>query len=141
MHSNDYRLLTKTTVKEEYLLTDEELADASVLPFMTKPNPYKSTWSDMQLYLSMHVEIFSIAKWGSLEGLQQEISKRENTKEVRKEKKFKAKLKELRLKTRSKSFSASSSRANNRHVHCFELVAAGLKRCTECQLEIEEEEI
>ncbi|PJF19477.1 DNA repair protein [Paramicrosporidium saccamoebae] len=141
IHSNNYRLLTKTTVKDEYLLTDEELADTSVLPFMTKPNPYKSTWSDMQLYLSMHVEKFAVKKWGSLEALQQEITRRESTKEARKEKKFKEKLKELRLKTRSKSSSALSSRASRRHVHCFEIVAAGLKRCTECQLEVEEEDI
>lgn len=92
LHANCYSLLTKTTAKEEYLLTDEELADTSILPFMTKPNPYKSSWSDMHLYLAMHVRDYALKKWGSLEALQQELEHRSQAKECRKEKHFKQKL-------------------------------------------------
>lgn len=89
---NQYSLITKTTAKENYLLTEEELNDSSVLPYMTKPNPYKSTWSDMQLYLAEHVEKFAISKWRSLDGLDSELAKRVKAKESRKERQFQDKL-------------------------------------------------
>ena len=92
MYSEKYKLITKTTTREEYLLTEEELCDTNVLPFITKPNPYKSSWSDMQLYLTGHVRNFAISKWGSMEALQQELERRVHVKESRTEKKFKDKL-------------------------------------------------
>lgn len=87
-----YQMITKTTAREEFLLTDEELADKEHLPYMTKPNPHKSTWSDMHLYLLGDVRKFALSKWGSLEALQEELERRSLAKEVRKERKFKEKL-------------------------------------------------
>ena len=42
-HAERYSLLTKTEVKEDYLLTDAELADGELLPHLLKKNPHKST--------------------------------------------------------------------------------------------------
>lgn len=85
-------MITKTTAREEFLLTDEELADTERLPHMTKPNPHKSTWSDMHLYLLGDVRRFAFGKWGSLEALQEELAQRSVAKRARKERKFKEKL-------------------------------------------------
>lgn len=87
-----YQLITKTTAREEFLLTDEELADGQRLPHMTKPNPHKSTWSDMHLYLLGDVRRFALDKWGSLEALREELEKRALTREAKKERKFREKL-------------------------------------------------
>lgn len=96
-----YSLLTKTECKQDYLLTDPELKDASRLPFWEKPNPHKSTWSNMLLYLRSQVEAFAWDKWGTPEELDKEWEKRNQVKIDRKEKKRKEKLKEIRKLTRT----------------------------------------
>lgn len=83
--------------KQDYLLTDEELSDHTVLPCMTKPNPHKATWSEMQLYLSAQVEKFAIEKWGSLEAIQDEIEKRTELKHSKKVQRFNSKVKGMCL--------------------------------------------
>lgn len=83
-----YSLIVKTSAKQDFLLTDEELQDSAIFPSIRKPNPHKSTWTDMQLFLSMHVRQFAIEKWGSLAMLQEEINRRSHDKEMRKEKKY-----------------------------------------------------
>jgi DNA-repair protein complementing XP-A cells len=52
-----YSLITKTEAKEDYLLTDPELKDTELLPHWSKPNPHKSTWNDMMLYVREMVTI------------------------------------------------------------------------------------
>jgi DNA-repair protein complementing XP-A cells len=63
-----YTLLTKTEVKEDYLLTDEELRDAARVPFWERPNPHKRTYAHMKLFLREQVEQFAFEKWGGAEG-------------------------------------------------------------------------
>lgn len=92
LKSEKYKLITKTTAKELYLLTDEELCDQGALPFILKPNPLNPSWSEMQLYLSMHVDDFAKKKWGSLDALEQEINCREARKGVQQEKRFNKRL-------------------------------------------------
>lgn len=144
VHSDRYSLITKTTAREEFLLTEEELADKEHLPFITKPNPHKSTWSDMHLYLRENVINFSIKKWGSLEALEKEINAREAAKEARKEKRFKEKLKELKRKTRSSAIKNSLSQPNpERHRHSFDSDSnnnGGQRICKICGIKIEQEE-
>ena len=84
--------MTKTDVRDQFLLTDEELRDGNVLPSVSIPNPRKSTWSNMQLYLREQVVEFAVKKWGSLEAIEQEIQKRSIQLQSRKEKKFKARI-------------------------------------------------
>ncbi|CAO3627299.1 unnamed protein product [Cunninghamella blakesleeana] len=52
-----YSLITKTEAREDYLLTDPELRDTELLPHWSKPNPRKSTWNNMMLYVREMVNI------------------------------------------------------------------------------------
>ncbi|TAQ88462.1 hypothetical protein B7494_g3245 [Chlorociboria aeruginascens] len=100
-----YSLLTKTEAKDDYLLTDPELKDPELLPHLNKPNPHKSHWHDMMLFLRYQVEEYAFnTKWGSAEALDAEFEKREVDKKKRKEDKFKSKLQELKKKTRTEAY-------------------------------------
>ena len=157
-----YSLLTKSEAREDYLLTDEELRDAELLPRLEKPNPHKSTWHSMMLYLRFQVEeyAFSDRKWGSTAALDAEFERRQVENKRRKEAKFKTKLEELKKKTRVEAYRRSRVAAdgagrearfgdkvvgrNDRHEH--EWGAAVMdpqtgetsKRCVECGMECEE---
>ncbi|KAJ1338748.1 DNA-repair protein [Microdochium nivale] len=101
-----YSLLTKTECKDDYLLTDPELRDDELLPHLSKPNPHKSHWHDMMLFLRCQVEeyAFSDKKWGSTEALDAEFERREADKKKRKEAKFKEKLLDLKKRTRTDAY-------------------------------------
>lgn len=88
-----YTIITKTQAKNEYLLTDEELADASLLPSISRKNPHNPRWADMKLYLRKQVRDFSIKKHGSEEAIEEALSNRKSTKTDRKSKQFLKKLK------------------------------------------------
>lgn len=140
-HPERYSLLTKTECKEDYLLTDREfnihhlraeegklrsswcsaeLKDEELLPHLLRPNPHRSSYSNMMLYLRCQVESFAFSdkKWGSPEALDAEFEKRQKEKKARKEKKFEAKLKDLRRKTKS---NLHVQRKEAAHVHEFVL--------------------
>ncbi|KAK4120378.1 DNA repair protein [Parathielavia appendiculata] len=107
-----YSLLTKTECKEDYLLTDPELKDEELLPHLNKPNPHKSHWHDMMLFLRYQVEDYAFnQKWGSPEALDVEFEKREADKKRRKEAKFKEKLLDLKRKTRTDAFRRNNAKA------------------------------
>ncbi|KAI0479509.1 XPA protein C-terminus-domain-containing protein [Xylariaceae sp. FL0804] len=106
-----YSLLTKTECREDYLLTDPELRDADLLPHLSRPNPHKSHWHDMMLFLRYQVEEFAFAtKWGSAEALDAEFARREADKKRRKEAKFKGKLLELKKRTRTDTYRRQQGR-------------------------------
>ncbi|KAI5970171.1 RAD14 [Candida margitis] len=139
-----YSLLVKTECKEDYLLTEPELQDLSLLPRIEKPNPHG--YSRMQLFLRFQVEEFAFKKWGSSEGLDLEWERREQNKLKRKEKKYQDALREMRKKTRAEEFTRKlrhGKSLNERHVHDW---SAPLKmsentikrRCIECGIEVEE---
>ncbi|KAI5301819.1 hypothetical protein KEM56_001319, partial [Ascosphaera pollenicola] len=96
-----YSLLTKTEAREDYLLTEPELKDEELLPHLERPNPHKSTWNNMMLFLRFQVEeyAFSPKKWGSPEALDEEFARREALKKKQKESKFKSRLQELKKRT------------------------------------------
>ena len=152
-----YSLLTKTEAKEDYLLTDPELRDEELLPHLERPNPHKSTWNNMMLFLRYQVEeyAFSDKKWGSPAALDEEFEKRENEKRRRKEEKFKTKLKELKKRTRVEAYRRGRQQdgrgANfgdelgrgGKHTHSWGRAVenedgVGVKTCVECGMEIEE---
>ena len=160
-----YSLLTKTEAREDYLLTDPELKDEKLLPRLERPNPHKSTWNNMQLYLRFQVEeyAFSDRKWGSSEALDAEFEKRQAETKRRKEKKFKDKLADLKKRTlfdahkRQRATMLKGSDRNaageanfgdriegGKHVHEWGRsvqdpeTGMSVKRCTDCGMEVEE---
>ncbi|KAL1608152.1 DNA repair protein rad14 [Paraconiothyrium brasiliense] len=157
-----YSLLTKTEAKEDYLLTDPELKDETILPHLERPNPHKSNWQNMQLFLRMQVEhyAFSAAKWGSTEALDEEYEKRQKTSKAKKEKKFNKKLQELKKRTRVEAYKRARQEGGDgatigqfgqkirglgdMHVHEWgrsvmdKQTGLSKKRCEECGMEVEE---
>ncbi|THC92528.1 hypothetical protein EYZ11_008011 [Aspergillus tanneri] len=176
-HPEKYSLLTKTEAKEDYLLTDRELylglwapeskeltpfsaaelRDEELLPHLERPNPHKSTWNNMMLYLRYQVEeyAFSSKKWGSAEALDAEFERRENEKKRRREAKFKTKLQDLKKRTRVDAYRRNRQGAaggsfgddlgnNRKHVHQWGRsvenaeTGIGVKKCIDCGMEVEE---
>ncbi|ERS95481.1 DNA repair protein [Sporothrix schenckii ATCC 58251] len=157
-----YSLLTKTECREDYLLTDPELKDAELLPHLSKPNPHKSHWHDMMLFLRCQVEEYAInTKWGSAEALDAEFERREADKKRRKDAKFKEKLLQLKKKTRSEAYRRNATGKGSadgetlattfgdavgnrgRHVHEWGRAiendnGMSVKRCISCGMEVEE---
>lgn len=88
--THTYRVVSSI---QDYLLTESELKDPSLLPHLLKPNPHASNYSNMMLYLRMQVEEVAWKKWGGPEGLDVEWEKREEIKRDRKVKKFEEGLK------------------------------------------------
>ncbi|CAG8690499.1 3890_t:CDS:1, partial [Ambispora leptoticha] len=135
-----YSLLTKTEVKEDYLLTDAELRDAELLPHWLKPNPHKSTWNSMMLFLRMQVEEFAFKKWGGEDGLDQEYQRRQSEKQKQKEKKFRSKIASLRKRTRTDEAEKSRQRS---HTHEFgpavlnPETGVSVQTCDSCGMKIE----
>ncbi|KAJ2077990.1 DNA repair protein rad14 [Coemansia sp. RSA 988] len=139
-----YSLLTKTEAKDDYLLTDGELRDRELFAVWEKPNPHKSTWNNMLLYLRKDLEAFAIKKWGSLDELDAEFERRVEDKRVRKERKYKRSVAELRRRTRADEWEKQRRerlKLENEHEHTFEAVGDdGEQKCTVCGLVIEVEE-
>ncbi|KAF3906065.1 hypothetical protein ABW21_db0207543 [Orbilia brochopaga] len=144
-----YSLLTKTECREDYLLTDPELRDEELLPHMDKPNPHKSNWATMNLYLRYQVEEFAWKKWGSPEALDEEYERRTAEQKRRKEAKFQKRLMDLKKRTRVETWKRQGKlgeASGGKHVHEWgELVekegagdGMGVKTCAECGMEVEE---
>lgn len=151
-----YSLLTKTEAKEDYLLTDPELRDEKLLPHLEKPNPHKSTWNNMMLFLRYQVEeyAFSDKKWGSAAALDEEFAKRQAETKRRKEAKFKSKLNELKKRTRVDAYKRSKAGiaggtfgdkiVGGKHEHEWGRpvdnpeTGIPVKTCVECGMEVEE---
>ncbi|RJE27450.1 DNA repair protein Rad14 [Aspergillus sclerotialis] len=152
-----YSLLTKTEAKEDYLLTDPELRDEELLPHLERPNPHKSTWNNMMLYLRFQVEeyAFSDKKWGSPEALDAEFERRENEKKRRRETKFKEKLHDLKKRTRVEAYRRNRKGpaggafgddlgGSKKHVHQWgrsvenSETGMSVKKCVDCGMEVEE---
>ncbi|KAF7721159.1 hypothetical protein EC973_005156 [Apophysomyces ossiformis] len=139
-----YSLITKTEAKEDYLLTDEELRDKDILPHWSKPNPHKSTWNNMMLYVREMVEDYAFKKWNGPEGLDAEYERREAYKKAKKDKKFKDKLADLRRRTMMSTW--ERKRMDGPHKHEFapviedEEASTTTQTCITCGLVIESEE-
>ncbi|KAF2715267.1 DNA repair protein [Pleomassaria siparia CBS 279.74] len=155
-----YSLLTKTEAREDYLLTDPELKDEDLLPHLEKPNPHKTNWNNMQLFLRLQVEYYALSKkWGSAAALDEEYEKRQKIAKERKEKKFKNKLNDLKKRTRVEAYKRARMQGGDganvqfgdriagigdKHVHEWGRSVldpeTGMTRktCVECEMEVEE---
>lgn len=94
-----YGIITKTQARNEYLLTDEELADSNLLPSISKKNPHNPRWADMKLYLRRQVRDFAIKKHGSEEAIKEALANRNESRTDKKSKQFLKKLKGIQLLT------------------------------------------
>lgn len=115
------------------------------MPHLSQPNPHKSTWSNMMLYLKYQVEEFAQKKWGSFEEMDREFERRTAEKKKRSENKFKAKLHELKKRTRVDAWKREHGREGRetRHEHVWSALVEKetgetVKTCEECGFELEE---
>jgi DNA-repair protein complementing XP-A cells len=132
-----------------------ELKDPELLPHLNKPNPHKSHWHDMMLFLRYQVEEYAFnTKWGSAEALDAEFEKREAEKKQRKEDKFKSRLRDLKKKTRTEAFRRNMGNGgkpgqfgdaigSGKHKHDWGQTVENedgisVKACVECGMEVEE---
>ena len=141
-NTDRYSLLTKTEVKEDYLLTDAELADQELLPHLLKKNPHKSTYSNMMLFMRGQVEdyAFSAAKWGSAENLDAEYHRRQQEKTRKRTQRFQQGLDRLRKRTIRDN--VWQKRRDAEHVHEWVRVPdkPSMQTCTSCGQRIAVEE-
>lgn len=152
-HPEKYALLTKTECKEDYFLTEPELADIGLFKRIVKENPHSGTFSRMQLFLRYQIEEYAFKKWGSSDNLDNEWLRREEMRKNRREKKFNNKLKEMRKKLRAEELTRNlRSQRDKKHIHDWSLPEkkknvdgkegesdnAYIKRCIECGMEVEE---
>lgn len=110
----------------------------------------------MQLFLRYQVENRAIAKWGSLEALDEEFEKRTTEKKKKKDAKFQQKLRELKRKTRASRIvgagagAAADGRGTvgkagyaGKHDHVWGVAVdngngESVRTCEECGIEVEE---
>lgn len=142
-----YSLLTKTECKEDYFLTEPELADTSLFHRIVKENPHSGTFSKMQLFLRYQIEEYAFKKWGGEEKLDKEWLRREAMRKARKEKKFNSKLSQMRRKLRAEELTRKFREAKgSKHVHDWSAPVQAdndnphvyKRRCMECGMEVEE---
>jgi len=69
-----YKLITKTTAKDELLVTDEDLKP---LGFISRKNPRKEAWGEMKLFLRLQVEEVAFHRYGDLVGVEAQKLKRQ----------------------------------------------------------------
>lgn len=151
-HPEKYSLLTKTECKEDYFLTEPELADLTLFRRIVKENPHSGTFSRMQLFLRYQIEEYAFKKWGSSENLDKEWLRREEMRKNRREKRFNNKLKDMRKKLRAEELTRNlRSHRDKKHVHEWSFPErkkpvdgqdvpenAFVKRCVDCGMEVEE---
>ncbi|KAM7535447.1 hypothetical protein Aperf_G00000092768 [Anoplocephala perfoliata] len=134
-HRGIHSLITRTTAKDRYLLSDVDL-DVREPPLrrIFKKNPRNSTWGDMQLFLEAQVAARSLEIWGSEENVESERANRVVKREKAKERGFQKKVKELRFQVRSSLYTKKAAI----HAHNFgpevydEDTDTYSKSCTSC---------
>lgn len=125
----ELKYITKTKCTSEYLLTSDELKQ---FKYLSRPNPHKGTWNDMQLYLEAQIVEYALKKYDSLENIELEKDNRKVKKKQKKLDKMKKRVKELKRKT-------FIPHQVEKHQHKF-VTKNGYSEC-ECGMRIEEEEI
>ncbi|KAF6778226.1 hypothetical protein AHF37_02159 [Paragonimus kellicotti] len=131
-----HTLITKSTAKERYLLSDVDLdVREPKLRFLLKRNPHNSSWGDMRLYLEAQVAERALSIWGTEDQLEAERTRRVQRIETAKLKQYNKKIKELKVQTRSSLF----MKTHATHQHNFgpetydEANDVYMKRCTGCE--------
>ncbi|KNC78197.1 hypothetical protein SARC_09367 [Sphaeroforma arctica JP610] len=133
-----YGLVTKTTAKKEYLLTDGDLENRDYsLRFVTMANPGGSHFAPMKLYSRLQVEEISFKRFGGEVGLDLEIEKRQETKIIGQKQKYQKKVQDLKRTTLAKIHTVE------RHVHEWgppkhdAATDMSEKKCIECGVSVQ----
>jgi DNA-repair protein complementing XP-A cells len=112
------------------------------MPHLERPNPHKTTYNNMMLYLRYQVEEFAFKKWGGEQGLDKEFERRVALRKEKKDRKFADKLKQMRKRTRTETWNKRLDRVEHRHNWGPEArlpnKGIAIRKCTECAMEIEE---
>lgn len=123
------RLITKTKCREHYLLTEEEIQQ---FKYLTRSNPHRGSWNDMQLYFEDEIARFSIQKHGSSDAL-------ERTKEERAEQLKRRKMGKIKKQIRGLKQKVFLKPRADPHRHVFERVRN--KGVCGCGMEVDLEEL
>ncbi|KAL3321225.1 hypothetical protein Ciccas_000103 [Cichlidogyrus casuarinus] len=111
-----HTLITRTTAKSRYLLSDVDLDQREpVLKYLLKANPRNKSWGDMRLYLEAQVVDRALELHGSEEGLEAKRKHLTDRRENSRIKGYEKRLKELRVQTRSSRY----VKKNENHTHDF----------------------
>lgn len=124
------KFITKTTCRQDYLLSDEELKQ---FKYLTRPNPHKGSWNEMQLYLEDEIKNFSIQKHGSNDEITKKKAEKREKRKSQKLQKIKDNVKELKKKT-------FLPQREEKHIHKFINIDGKTAECS-CGMKIEQEEL
>ncbi|ELA42783.1 DNA repair protein [Vittaforma corneae ATCC 50505] len=125
----ELKFITKTKCLQDYLLTPDELKQ---FKYLTRPNPHKNTWNDMQLFIESQIQEFAVGKHGKLETI-------EKLKEDRKIKNKTRKLESVRRRVKDLKKRTFLTHYEEKHIHKF--ISKGNISICECGMSIEEEEL
>lgn len=125
----EMKFVTKTNCMQGYLLSEDDLKQ---FKYLSRPNPHKGTWNDMQLYMEDQIKEFAFEKYGNQEAIERIKDERCAKNKNRKLQKVRKRVKDLKKKTFVQS-------TKKKHVHKF--VGNGKTSVCECGVEIEEEEL
>ncbi|KAL1502993.1 hypothetical protein AB1Y20_011063 [Prymnesium parvum] len=82
-----YQLISKAKAKDEYLLSERQLNSVyGGLGCQKVPNPHHARGGEMSLYLRTQAEQLALQTWKSSEGLYEEMRRRADEREARREK-------------------------------------------------------
>ena len=140
-----YSLITRTSAKEKYLLTDYDLDKREpILKCIEKKNPHNQRWGVMRLYLRCQIQRLSDQIH---EGKTEEkVLEREEKKAENKRKKYEKQVEQLRLDVRT---SLQTKRMKTIHEHIYDEknikhdpdTDTYTKTCVECGYQYEYEEL
>ena len=140
-----YSLITRTSAKDKYLLTDYDLDKREpILKCIEKKNPHNQRWGTMRLYLRCQIQRLSEQIH---EGKTNEkVVERDERKAENKRKKYEKKVEQLRLDVRT---SLLTKRAKTVHEHVYDeaniqfnqATDTYTKTCLECGYQYEYEEM
>ena len=140
-----YSLITRTTAKDKYLLTDYDLDKREPkLKCIEKRNPHNQRWGTMRLYLRCQIQRLSerIHQGKTTE----KVAERDERKAERKRKQYEKQVEQLRLDVRS---SLQTKRIRSVHEHQYDETNVRYnketdtytKTCVECGHQYEYEEM
>lgn len=140
-----YSLITRTSAKEKYLLTDYDLDKREpILKCIEKKNPHNRRWGVMRLYLRCQIQRLSDQIH---EGKTEEkVLEREEKKSENKRKKYEKQVEQLRLDVRS-SLLTKRMKTNHEHVYDEKNIKydeekdSYTKTCIECGYKYEYEDM
>jgi len=125
----EMKFVTKTSCMQDYLLPSDDLKQ---FKYLSRPNPHKGSWNDMQLYIEDQIRSYAFERYGGAEAIEKLKEERKVKKKTRRLESVKKRVRELKRKT----FVAD---VKEKHVHKF--VNNGKTSTCSCGAVIEEEEL